>query len=897
MPGSVRGVVGGCCLVAAVVLGGSKGDGAPPIGLAQWDFDRRATAITSPEARNAVSPGVWRGTTENRYSEDVPAPYIYDPLTKRSRPNRASAVFQGAERSSDAFVVPVDFAKLGLSSGSWTLEGFVKPDAMAGAADAWVLGKAATSEQGAELSVDFIRLHNHGTTFFGVHHRTSGNDRNRQGLGHYSSTSRLDGRDVRWRHVAVVYDAASKTMTGWLDYHLTRRTPLAEPLTWDAGPILIGGRPDHWGILGLIDEVRLSRGALSPAEFLRARADAIEGATFTSTQTVVPLDAGCYDVKTHFGAAGDGKTDDTAAFNNAFAHLASKIPLAYNTLIIPPGEYLITGTVWCSRFIDVKGAGPDQTVLRLKDGVFTDPDQPKPVLRMSSTEGDPGSHPWVNGSSISIYLDGLTINTGRGNPGAKALEYHSNNVGRLEHVVLKSEDGQGVLGLDLMHHDVGPALAKYVTIEGFDIGTAIRYQEYSHTFEHLTLRNQRVMGIRNQGNILAIRGLKSMNRVPAIVCEGANSMLTLLDSELSGGAADQPAIQAAGALYALRVKTAGYGHAIDKGVFNRETKESTTERIAGPDLDEYIGDRAVPGFGDPKGALKLPIEETPEPPLPPVDEWVSVARFAEHKVGNDWSPAVQRAIDSGAKVIYFPRTESYEYRTPIRLHAPVQRLVGFGGEVNWHPDVWQRPAEFQQTDPDSGSPPLLIYDEPNPEHVVVLDRLGCQHVRHASPATLVLRSSSPDRYSTGLAGGKLFAEDIGGADWHIDHPQRIWVRQWNPESHAAGPCIHTRGATLWALGFKTEYESQKLLAEAGAQTEILGAFIYPIGKIPEDRPLFENRDSAMALIYGASVYQSNHKIHVRDRRGDEVRDYGNDVLTWPGSRARMDLFVTDGRAE
>ena len=177
----------------------------------------------------------------------------------------------------------------------------------------------------------------------------------------------------------------------------------------------------------------------------------------------------------------------------------------------------------------------------------------------------------------------------------------------------------------------------------------------------------------------------------------------------------------------------------------------------------------------------------------------------------------------------------------------------------------------------------------------MLDRLGCVHVQHASPATLVLRSSSPNRYTTAVAGGKLFAEDVGGADWHFDHPQQVWVRQWNPESHASGPCIHSRGATLWALGFKTEYESQKLLAEAGASTEILGAFIYPLGKIPAARPIFENRNSRLALIYGTSVYQSNHKIHIRDMQGKEVKEIGNDALKWSGARARMDLYSSDAR--
>ena len=307
---------------------------------------------------------------------------------------------------------------------------------------------------------------------------------------------------------------------------------------------------------------------LRPAHFLRAVDAPLENVSFESNQTIVPPDAGCADIKEHFGAVGDGKTDDTAAFRRAFAELSSRVPLAYHTLIIPPGTYLITDTIQGGRFIDVKGAGPDKTVLKLKDNTFTDPASPRPILRLSSTNGPPGSNKVVNGSSISIYLDGVTLDTGVGNPGAKGLEYHSNNLGRLENVVIKSGDGAGTCGLDLTHRDCGPALVKRVTIDGFDAGIHARSQEYSMTFEHLILRNQRKVGVRNQGNILAIRGLRSVNAVPAIVSEGANSMVTLLDSSLTGGANTDPAIRADGALYALRVTTAGYKTAVAKRVLN-----------------------------------------------------------------------------------------------------------------------------------------------------------------------------------------------------------------------------------------------------------------------------------------------------------------------------------------
>ena len=846
-------------------------------------FAAAVQALAAPVAHLTFEAG--SAPVSATASADVPGRFIYDPLTQRSSPNAASAEFSGSE-----IAVPMDGAKTALAGKSVTIEAFVRPGENK---DAVLAMKSRASDAASQLGIELIELRNDHQTWHGASVVAPDGQPLRWSAGHYSSSTRLSKDEDAWRHIAVVYDAGAGTATCYVDYHLTAAKPVPAPLVWDDAPLLIGGR----GFRGKLDEVRVTAEALGPARFLRARADSIAGVSFVSNQQVVPRDAGCFDVKENFGATGDGRTDDTEAYRAAFRHLASKVPLAYNTLIIPPGTYLLSDTVQCSRFIDVKGAGPEKTVLRLKDGTFTDPAKPRPVLRMSSTQGDPGSNKGVNGSSISLYLDGVTIDTGRSNPGAKALEYHSNNLGRLENVVLRSGDGAGAIGLDLTHKTNGPALIKRVRIEGFDYGIACKYQEYSMTFEHLTLRGQRKAGILNEGNILAIRGLVSENKVPALISEGANSMISLLDSILGGGANDAPAIRAEGALYALRVKTDGYKVAVQKRVLaNQKPIEWKDESIAGPVLDEYVGDQVVTGHGQAKGGLKLPIEETPEPPLPPVGEWVNVAKFADKKAGDDWAPAVQAAIESGARLLYFPADFRGSFRTPVRLHGKVERIVGFGRELHWAQEVWKDTSHREQMQPDGQPPALLIFDEPDAGRIVVLDRLGCVHLQHASPATLVLRSSSPNRYTTGAPGGRLFAEDVGGADWHFDHPQHVWVRQWNPESHSAGPCIHSAGATIWALGFKTEYESQKLLAERGAATEILGAFIYPIGKIPEDRPIFENHDSRLSLIYGTSVYQANHKLHIRDTRGGAVKDLGNDALKWAGSRGRMDLYSSDAAA-
>ena len=226
------------------------------------------------------------------------------------------------------------------------------------------------------------------------------------------------------------------------------------------------------------------------------------------------------------------------------------------------------------------------------------------------------------------------------------------------------------------------------------------------------------------------------------------------------------------------------------------------------------------------------------------------------------------------------RSARYEVASPIYVRGKIERLFGMHSRI----------ARSRE---DVTGEPVIIFDEPDAGRVVSIERLDFDHLQHASPATLALKSSTPDRYTNVEGCGKLFMEDLGGADFRFAHPQRVWVRQWNPESHADGPCILSHGATIWCLGFKTESDNSKLWAEDGAQTEILGAFIYPLGEIPEDRPIFKNVDSRMSLIYGTSAYDSDYHLHILDIRGADVQRIGPDRLKWAGNRARMDLFISD----
>ncbi|MGL5096347.1 MAG: glycosyl hydrolase family 28-related protein, partial [Planctomycetia bacterium] len=494
------------------------------------------------------------------YSNDVPAPFVYDPLACRTRPNRSSVHLKWNSNETTYFSAPFDPSG-GLKS--FTLECFVKldpdqPENVNAAA------KTRRSDEAYEFVVGARRLYNFNQTYYGGFFKPPKQPAVSWTTGSYVTIGHFTAESRGWRHQALVYDAEKKTVSLHLDHWLSASRPAPVDLKWDDGPWCFGGGDWRAPLLGMIDELRISRRALTPAEFLRPVQTELKDVSFASRETVLPRASGYINLKEGFGAFGDGVHDDTSAFKKAFAELPNKVPLDFFTLYIPPGVYLLSDCVQCSRFFAVQGAGKGETILRLapKSPNFQDAKNPIPVVRASSSLGPLRRDGGVTGSSIGLYIADLTIDVGADNPGAKGIEYHSNNHGSLTEVAIRAGEHSGAVGLDLTHKTNGPALIKNVSIDGFDVGVACMFAEYSLTFEHLTLRNQRTVGVRNDGNILAIRDLRSSNRGPAIVSPGAGGMVTLIDADLSGGAGENAAIVAEGALYARNVTVAGYGDSI-----------------------------------------------------------------------------------------------------------------------------------------------------------------------------------------------------------------------------------------------------------------------------------------------------------------------------------------------
>ena len=296
---------------------------------------------------------------------------------------------------------------------------------------------------------------------------------------------------------------------------------------------------------GTIANVRVTKKSLAAWEFLRATDVPLSGIRFApEAQPGLPSDYGHVDVRLHYGAVGDGVHDDTAAIQRAFAENENRVPNEYKTVYFPAGTYLISDSVRFSRFMVVRGAGRDKSIIRLKDAApgYDNVDAPKPAFAVGY------DWPYVNrdkkmraGNVIGNYLFDLTIDTGSGNPAALGLDFHCNNIGCVENFDIRSGDGQGLVGLDLRRPWPGPCLIKNVSVTGFDHGIAASSREYSLVFSGIKLRNQRKAAIINNENILSLENVVSDNKVPAIENRGGG-LVVLINSELRGGASDANAI-------------------------------------------------------------------------------------------------------------------------------------------------------------------------------------------------------------------------------------------------------------------------------------------------------------------------------------------------------------------
>lgn len=581
-----------------------------------------------------------------------------------------------------------------------------------------------------------------------------------------------------------------------------------------------------------------------------------------SPSLALPVESGYVNVK-DFGAKGDSKTDDTEAFNSVFGRGKSDEGGSIRAIYIPNGVYLVSDTIaWGDKKKDVWGESRAGVIIKLKDNCpgFQDIKHPKKVLQIEYGHG---------GQNFFQRIRNLTIDVGMGNPGAIGMGYHTNNSGGVYQVTIRSSDPQkqGLIGLSLDKAWPGPGLIQNVNIDGFDTGIFITHDQYSMTFEHITLTNQRKVGFVNTSNTVAIHDLKSRNQVPAIENQGKMALMVLVDAELTEGNPESTAIlnHAQAVLFARDLKTQGYKWAIDNQAGQRQ-------KLPGSPIEEFVSHRISSLFSEPKKSLQLPIEDPPEIPYGDPNRWVSVRKFgAQPNDQKDDGVAIQKAIDSGAEVIYLP-AGTYTSKQSIRVRGNVRRLFGLQAQV-----IFNIP----------GQPAFIIEDGVSDAIAVnVNTNYGnqCSYwIEQASSRTLVMGYGS---YINTVPGGKVFIEDVVSVPLVFDH-QKVWIRQINTESYEHNPHIINKGSDLWILGLKTEKDRTIIGTYEGGRTEVLGGLLYKNRERIGPAPAFINEDSSVSLIYRnkGEIYQTQ----VLETHDGISKQFSFQDL--PASHGRMPLYV------
>jgi len=214
------------------------------------------------------------------------------------------------------------------------------------------------------------------------------------------------------------------------------------------------------------------------------------------------------------------------------------------------------------------------------------------------------------GSNVNLnnVLENVTIDTGRGNPGAVGLRWNASNAGAVRNVAIRSADGTGVAGLVC---DVRNAqgLVEDLRITGFDTGLSISAGAATVvTLDHATFTQQGHDAIRLASmSCLAARDVLTEGAATALRLE-SNSHAVIIDSALRGTSAGTAAIDLGGGhLLARSVETTGYRAAVER----------QGQLLVGPGpVDEFVSDPVLSPYAamPPGRSLRLPVEDPPVTP-------------------------------------------------------------------------------------------------------------------------------------------------------------------------------------------------------------------------------------------------------------------------------------------
>lgn len=591
---------------------------------------------------------------------------------------------------------------------------------------------------------------------------------------------------------------------------------------------------------------------------------------FAQDNIVYPAAANVTDVtQPPYNADNTGAVDATAAIQAA---LDGPGAIVY----LPNGTYLVSGTInWPGSANSQKrhilqGQSKLGTIIKLQDNAsgYSNVGATKTVIYTGQAPAQ----------RFQNYIKNLTVNTGSGNPGATGVQFIANNVGGMYDVLIKSNDGNGVYGLDLGYTDEqGPCLIKGIEVQGFDIGIRLKNGVNSVTMEDITISGQKSIGLLNDGQVLSMRKFSSNNTVTAILNKSIG-MLTIFESTIvgTGTAASVPAIISTNGLFARDITTSGYLKAIENTGGNEKD-------VNGAIVDEFVSHDIISLFPSPLKSLNLPVLETPIVAYEDTASWGNIEDYGPPedtttvseingitRTVSSWHKAFQRAIDAGHKTIYMPAGNEYRMVGDIIVRNNVERIIGLMRAVKGTGAYSDREygANFIIED---GTAPVVIIENFNNQYG------GFDFIQNSS-RTLVLRNMICDQLNVNSS--TVFLEDMFFVETFVEPGAKLYARQLNMEGDPTH--ITNNGGTVWAMGIKTEAEGTACLTTGGGSSEILGGFVYANKDRNPDKRMFQNFDSKMSVTIGEFVIR-NQAFHpfYEERSGEAKLMTRQNLSTWP----------------
>ncbi|HSH96467.1 MAG TPA: glycosyl hydrolase family 28-related protein, partial [Roseimicrobium sp.] len=345
-----------------------------------------------------------------------------------------------------------------------------------------------------------------------------------------------------------------------------------------------------------------------------------------------------------YGALPDDGKDDTAAIQKAITENVG----TGRTIYFPAGTYQVSDTLrsidkngkW-EAHITLQGDGIDKTILRLPKNTtgFGDPEKPKAMIMTGSHWNEGDSEDGGGNKAFRNNIRDISLDVSSGNTGTIGIEWAVSNQGTIRNVNISSEtwgvrNASGVAGIAMKRRIPGPGLLSSVHITGFDIGVDIGDIQYGVTMDSVQTTGQRIAGVRIDHNLLFAHGFASGSTAPAILSTGDKATVTVVNSVMMDGRAESTGIEFRGSAANLLV---------------RDTRaEKFGSLIQFGDGVKLSSSNAAPALIQPADPRYFRAD---------ISHWQPVGPRQDGE--SDDTAAIQRAIDTGKAVVYFPIKRDY----------------------------------------------------------------------------------------------------------------------------------------------------------------------------------------------------------------------------------------------